>query len=64
MHVTTRELYGNEKRFLLNFSLLRILRSIEEFHEIENQLSESQGEITTEGSGEEDPRELLPTNCQ
>jgi 5'-3' exonuclease len=34
MHSAVRSLYGDEGRFLLTFKLARILRSVEEYHEI------------------------------
>jgi len=54
MHSTVSRLYGDEGRFLLNFKLLRILRSIEEYHEIEASISESQREESPEVSGAKD----------
>jgi 5'-3' exonuclease len=44
--------YGNPERFFLNYRLLRILRTEEEWREVENQLSESKGpQVTTDCQG-------------
>lgn len=59
MYSTVRELYNDDERFLLNFRLLRILRSPTEFEnvlkEIENKnlVSQIEGEETSEDSGAE-----------
>lgn len=55
MHSTVSRLYGDERKFLLNFNLVRILRSIEEYNEItagldETTISESEGQELTETS--------------
>lgn len=42
MHSRVRDLYGDEKRFLLNYRLVSILRSIEEYHEIEASIREQE----------------------
>lgn len=47
MHTTVSRLYNDERRFLLNYKLVRILRSREEFDEILRELDE-----TTEREGE------------
>lgn len=62
MHSRVRDLYGDEKRFLLNFSLVRILTSIEEYHEIEASIRESQGEEPTETGGSGDTEDLSGAN--
>jgi 5'-3' exonuclease len=59
MHSTVFEYYNNPERFLLNYRLLRILRSIEDFHEItagldETTERESEGEESPEVSGAKD----------
>ena len=61
MHTTVRRLYGNEKRFLLNFRLLRLLRSIEEYNDIMAELDETaecegQGPEPTEDCSEGDSK--------
>lgn len=61
MHSEVRRLYRDEKRFLLNFRLLRILRSEEEYNEImaeldETPVSESKGQEPTEDSSDCDSK--------
>ena len=63
MHNTVRGLYKDEKRFLLNYRLFRILRSVEEFNEIEATIRESQGEETPADSAGPDLEELRGTVC-
>jgi len=53
MHTTVSRLYDDERRFLLNYKLVRILRSPEEYEDIlreldEAAISESQGQELTE----------------
>lgn len=54
MHAEVRRLYGDERRFLLNFRLLSILRSIEDYWEIMNEIE--QGSLH-EGMEEKESRE-------
>lgn len=62
MHSRVSELYGDERFFLLNFRLLRILRSIDEWKEVEATISESKGEEPTEVCGSEDSLGLSGVN--
>ena len=52
MHSKVLELYGDPKRFFLNYRLLRILRSTDEWEEVERELNEN---FISEGEGEESP---------
>lgn len=52
MHSIVYDLYDDKGRFFSNYRLLRILTSEEEFEEIENQFSESEGETSTEEGSE------------
>jgi hypothetical protein len=67
MHSRVYALYDDPKRFFLNFRLLRILRTREEYEEImaelnENTVSESKGETPTEDSSTEDLRNVSGVN--
>jgi len=42
MHATVSRLYGDERRFLLNFKLAKILTSIEEYNEIMEEIEHEQ----------------------
>jgi len=51
MESVVRGIYQDDERFVLVYRLLRILRSREELHQIENVISESQGtKLTEEGA--------------
>lgn len=50
MHSTVYDLYGDPGRFFLNYRLLRILRTREEYEEIEASIRESEGSQPTEAS--------------
>jgi 5'-3' exonuclease len=67
MHSRVYALYDDPRRFFLNFRLLRILRSREEYEEIMVELDEDserkeQGEATTEISGTEDTGNIPGAN--
>lgn len=52
MHSIVYDLYGDPRRFFLNYSLLRILRTEEELDDIEASISQSEGESPPEESSE------------
>ena len=54
MHTRVSEIYGDERRFALNFRLLRILQSVDEWREVETTISESKGQEPAEDSSRED----------
>jgi 5'-3' exonuclease len=58
MYHKVLSLFGSEEQFLLVYRLLRILRSEEEYHEIEATISESKGQEPTEVSSAEDPTDV------
>jgi 5'-3' exonuclease len=67
MHTACMRSYDDEKRFLLNFNLLRILRSIEDYHEITAGLDETaeceeQGPEPTKDSGGGDTQLVSEAN--
>lgn len=55
MHSTVYDMYGDPRRFLLNYRLLRILRTEEELQDVEATIRESEGQESTEDSSEFDP---------
>jgi 5'-3' exonuclease len=63
MHAKVYDIYGDSGRFLLNYRLLRILRSTEEYADIERELneasvSEGKREEPTEARSTEDPTDV------
>jgi 5'-3' exonuclease len=64
MYETVKNLYNDDERFLMNFRLLRILRSPVEYERIleeidyQNSISKEQGEDVTETSSEHGTGEL------
>lgn len=67
MHSKVFELYNNPERFFLNYRLLRILRSRDEWDDVERELneapvSEEQGQEPTEVSSTEDSTNLSGIN--
>lgn len=62
MYSCVRGLYSDDERFLLNYRLLRILRSEEEFRELEAIICESKRQKPTEASGPEDTGNIPGVN--
>lgn len=61
MHSTVMGLYDSPERFFLTYRLLRILRSEEEWKEVEASISEKQGTEPTEGSTGQDTGDISST---
>lgn len=67
MYSKVFNIYGDPGRFLFNYRLLRILRSAEEYADIERELNEtsigkSQGEELTKARSTEDPTDVPGVN--
>ena len=62
MEATTRNLYGDPEWFSLNWRLLKVIRSEEEWNEIEATIRKSEGEEPTEDGSSSNPNSIPDTN--